>query len=130
MSDPFKVPAAGVAQAPKWEEMYKRQIEQAMLGDHYLNSLGQAQVYPGQIRRTSVEDAYNMTDEHERMRMLGMRLRVPQGAELPFEHISTALSGETVFVFVLSGGKPAILEDGADLFPSDTLITQLRLIQK
>lgn len=60
------------------------------------------------------------------------RLRVSQGSSLPFEYIAAYHDqpNDKVLVFVVKAGKPAIIEDGWDLFPSDTLITQLRLLQK
>ena len=63
-----------------------------------------------------------------RVKLLAMRLRVEEDAPLPWSFIETAFENDTVFVFVLSGGKPVVLEDDANLFPSDTLITQLRLL--
>lgn len=40
------------------------------------------------------------------------------------------LNPDTVVVFVVAGGKPIVIEDGAALFPSDTLVTQLRLLEE
>lgn len=65
-----------------------------------------------------------------RMRSLAMRLRVKEGHKFPFQHISTAWAGDKVFIFVLSKGQPVTFEDDAALFPSDTIITALRLIQE
>lgn len=65
-----------------------------------------------------------------RKKMIGMRLRIPNGSLFPFAHLETHYAGEKVFVFVVVDDKPVVLEDESSLFPSDTLITQLRLIQK
>lgn len=65
-----------------------------------------------------------------RKAMLAMRLRIPEGARFPFDCLETHWGEEKVFIFVVQDDKPVILEDPAELFPSDTLITQLRLIQK
>lgn len=65
-----------------------------------------------------------------RKRMIAMRLHIPEGETVPFDFLETHLYKETVFVYVSVDGKNVILEDDAALFPSDTLITQLRLIQK
>lgn len=47
----------------------------------------------------------------------------------PFQRISAhRLNDETVVVFVISNGKAVLIEDGAALFPSDALVTQLRLL--
>lgn len=65
-----------------------------------------------------------------RMRSLAMRLRVKEGHKMPFQHISTAWSGDKVFIFVISKGQPVTFEDDVALFPSDTIITALRLVQE
>jgi hypothetical protein len=45
-----------------------------------------------------------------------------------FEFINVHKCSDSLYaVFVVKNGKPLIIEDG-DLFPSDTLITQLRLL--
>jgi hypothetical protein len=60
--------------------------------------------------------------------MIRMRLGLTPGAPLPFQFIEHyKVSAEKHIVFVVQGGKPVIIEDG-ELFPSDQLITQLRLI--
>jgi len=60
--------------------------------------------------------------------MLATRLRLPRMAEFPFQHISLAETSEKVLVFVVQNDAYVVLEDGKDLFPSDALITQLRLL--
>lgn len=83
------------------------------------------QTYP-----TSSTVADDISTDLWRLRAIAMRMRIPEGNRLPFQHVSTAWTGEKVFVFVVENDKPAVLEDESALFPSDTLITQLRLIQK
>lgn len=47
----------------------------------------------------------------------------------PFQRISAhKLNDTTAVVFIIQNGKAVLIEDGLDLFPSDTLITQLRLL--
>lgn len=61
--------------------------------------------------------------------MIAMRLRIQQGSRIPFDHLNCAyVTPEKVAVFVVQNGQHMVLEDDANLFPSDTLITQLRLI--
>lgn len=72
----------------------------------------------------------NINADESRMRMIYMRLRLLEGEKFPFDSLNTSLGKEKVFVFVVQDDKAVILEDSVDLFPSDTLITQLRLIQK
>lgn len=71
------------------------------------------------------------TDPQRRLLdMIGMRLRLEDGERLPFDFISAYEDGATVYVFTVTNNKPAIFEDDGSMFPSDTLITQLRLISK
>lgn len=44
------------------------------------------------------------------------------------EYVDIHRSGDKVFVFVITGGKPVVIEDDWDLFPSDTLVTQMRVL--
>lgn len=71
-----------------------------------------------------------LSSDLSRMRMIGMRMRLPEGGSFPFQHISTALGDEKVFVFIVQDNTAVIIEDDRYLFPSDTLVAQLRLIQK
>jgi hypothetical protein len=64
----------------------------------------------------------------KRNQMIGMRMRIPDGALMPFEFIKTHDTGEKVMVFLVTKGQAVTLEDNSDLFPSDKLITQLRLL--
>jgi hypothetical protein len=66
--------------------------------------------------------------ESLRYKMLCMRLRITEGQKMPFQQLNTALAGDKVFVFVVNRDEAVILEDARDLFPSDDLVTQLRLI--
>ena len=71
---------------------------------------------------------FDITADQWRMRALAMRLRIAEGSMMPFQHISTAYTGEQVFIFVVQNGEAVVLTDESSLFPSDTLITQLRLL--
>jgi hypothetical protein len=62
------------------------------------------------------------------MQMLAMRLHAHQGEVLPFRGLHLYREEDTVFVFFVHNGKPVVLEDGWPLFPSDQLISQLRLL--
>ena len=81
-------------------------------------------------QHSSFNDPYSVsiTNDLWRARMLSMRLRLSEGQALPFQHISTGLGGDHVFVFLVHNGEPVTLRDDAAMFPSDTLITQLRLL--
>ena len=79
---------------------------------------------------------YDICSSDARMHWLAIRLRVrdtdSELIDMGLEHISTHYTGgaDKVFVFVVQDGKPVTLEDDASLFPSDKLITALRLIKK
>lgn len=63
------------------------------------------------------------------MKLLTMRLRIGEGERIPFNHLSIYASNNKAIVFVVGKDeKPLTLEDDPDLFPSDVLITQLRLL--
>lgn len=68
--------------------------------------------------------------ESGRLRMINMRLRNTHEQELPkgLQDLHTSLCGDIIFVFIVAKGKPITLDDDASMFPSDTLITQLRLL--
>jgi hypothetical protein len=48
---------------------------------------------------------------------------------IPFQHISVHAGQEKVFVFVVVNGKSVTIEDDPKLFPSDTLVTQLTMLE-
>ncbi len=73
---------------------------------------------------------HEITNEHTRKMWLAMRLRLVEGQQWPFDFLETHLSGERVLVFTAIGDKHVVLEDASELFPSDALVTQLRLIAK
>jgi hypothetical protein len=70
----------------------------------------------------------DMSVPENRKSMIAMRLRLEDGMKWPFDFLETHWHDDTVYVFLVANGKPVMLQDDAGLFPSDTLITQLRLI--
>jgi len=63
------------------------------------------------------------------MDMIAMRLHIPNGERINLQFISAYVSDKVAYVFVVDNhGKHVTLEDTPDLFPSDALITSLRLI--
>lgn len=58
--------------------------------------------------------------------MLAMRLR--WGSNTPPVPMTAIHVDDRVFITVVKDGKAQIIEEGDELFPSDTLITQLRLV--
>jgi hypothetical protein len=62
------------------------------------------------------------------LRMLAMRLRLGDGQMFPFEFIMPCRTKEKVVIFLIINGEPTHVEDDWNMYPSDTLITKLRLI--
>lgn len=79
-----------------------------------------------EINQVSTDPVRNQAG---RLKLLSMRLRLPENA-IPkgFTDLHTTLEGDKVFVFIVLRGKAVTLEDDAGMFPSDTLITQIRLL--
>ena len=76
------------------------------------------------------------TQEYSDVGLIFMRLRGGTNGSLGaypklFDYIAAHRYAEgKVAVFVCNDGGYVVLEDNTDLFPSDALITQLRMIQK
>lgn len=83
------------------------------------------------IYRTAELEAARKTgwrsNPETRMNMIRSRLQLNT---LPFHHLSTAVpeSSSKVFVYILYKEDALILEDDPELFPSDALVTKLRLL--
>jgi len=104
--------------------------------------LGQAQVYVtngGSSGTSWANIPPRYVDPHTQnisdVGMIFMRMR-GQGTSMGdyqkyFDYIAShRITDEKVAVFVCNNGSYVVLEDNTDLFPSDTLITQLRMLQK
>lgn len=74
------------------------------------------------------------------LQMLQMRMRwgqysgpyLQQGTYVepsPFDHVDVFHGKKDFIVFVLKDGDPVVIRDSHELFPSDTLITQLRMLE-
>lgn len=67
-----------------------------------------------------------MTTDVGPLQMLFMRMR---WSICPFPHINAYVDNGKAYVFIVGmNGEPQVLKDDYNLFPSDTLITQLRLL--
>jgi hypothetical protein len=62
-----------------------------------------------------------------RMAAICMRLRLPVGS-FPLKNFETFLEGDTVYVAIVTAAGATFLEDSKEMFPSDTFISQLRLL--
>lgn len=116
--------AASYAEA---ERIYR----EGMIGAHNANMIANASIRDRRITYSEGQRVvYDVTSESYRRTMLGMRLHLREGEAMPFDSIHTSLGKEKVFVFVVQNDQAVTLEDERHMFPSDTLVTQLRLIAK
>jgi len=70
------------------------------------------------------------TSSHSLVGMIGMRLRIPENYVSGFDALHAhQVSPDKVIVFVIANGQPVTIEDDGGLFPSDALITQLRILR-
>lgn len=61
--------------------------------------------------------------------MIAMRMHWKEGVEIPFAFLEPVrLDHDRIVVFAIANGRPVTIETDSALFPSDELITQLRLI--
>ena len=60
--------------------------------------------------------------------MIVMRMRWVNGQQIPFAHMSVATRQDVVYVFVVTDTSYVVLEDDPNMFPSDKLVTALRLL--
>lgn len=72
----------------------------------------------------------SLDSDYSLLRMIASRMRLTEVATLPFQHIHChKLNDEKVAVFIAQRGEAVTLEDDYSLFPSDALITKLRLLE-
>lgn len=63
--------------------------------------------------------------------LIAMRLRLEDSDALPFDFITAhQIDKERAVVFLVHGGEAQTIEDDGNLFPSDALITKLRLLME
>ena len=77
----------------------------------------------------SPKDSDPIFSREGRLAMLQSRLRTKCVIDMGFDHLDTAYAGDKIFVWLIVKGEPVTLTDEADMFPSDTLITQMRLLK-
>ena len=115
ITNPFKLPSQ--LQTLSAEENYRRALA--------------SQTIPAWANGTTQYDgSSSMMSEHHRHKLIAMRLRIREGQKMPYQDLFTSLAGDKVFVFVVQDNQAVTLEDEATMFPSDQLITQLRLLDK
>ncbi len=64
------------------------------------------------------------------LEMLAMRMRWQEGSMHPFHHLAVHSVGEKTFVWIITKDcQSVVIEDEAAMFPSDKLVTQVRMLQ-
>lgn len=91
--------------------------------------------YPGVLSGQDDGKVWNDKEYHSggftALAMLAMRLRITPSQAFPFDHLSIGRKSDgTYVVFVIHRDETVTLEDGSELFPSDTLLAQLTMILK
>lgn len=98
------------------------------LTDEELKSIAASmEKYTNAVHKVVHERVEN--SEGYRMKLIAQRMRWYEDEPIPFLGLSSHVAGDKVHVFVTTGGKSVILEDDLTMFPSDTLITQLRMLE-
>lgn len=131
MSLPF-----GIGQAPKSAteiKMKMEELEHRMLAQQRATDIAQItnsdMVYRRSVYPTvSVDSTDVYTGRPTPEQMLAMRMRWSPMERYPLDHISMYIAKDKAFIFVVKDGSHVTIEDDAALFPSDALITQLRLL--
>ena len=101
-------------------DVYVNRKTGAITAAHQMGSYGVNTTSPDPVRHQA-----------GRLKILAMRLRIAEST-IPkgFTDLHTTLEGDRVFVFIVLKGKALTLEDDAGMFPSDTLVTQIRLLME
>jgi hypothetical protein len=103
------------------EEMFRQMVQMIDQPLNFSNA-GAAGVGPAQQR----PPRYTPNEK------IGMRLNTPENEKLGgFEYLNAvrAESGEYVVFILTSNSQPVVLTDDGNLFPSDGLISKIRLLQ-
>jgi len=108
-----------LARQQEHEQMIRDQI--ALAKGAFSNGSGSLQVTPKVTNQLEIAE--------NRKAMIAMRLRVPSLAEFPFPHFATIYANDIVYVTIVTDKGAVMFEDDAGMFPSDVLVSQLRLLK-
>lgn len=132
--DDFKVTGQLLTPTYTSTEVALRQQEAEKAMRQNINDLYVAGLTANALPRISREvnmaeqsNPYDLNNAAVRTRMMCMRLRVPPD-NFPFRHFTTILANGIVYVTIVMPNGPVMFEDDAVLFPSDTLMSSLRLL--
>ena len=79
------------------------------------------------LRRENSQISFNVGYVDD-LAMLAKRLRLHAGSQMPFDFVNVHVGKDKAYVFVVKDGVAVTLEDDHNMYPSDNLITQLRLM--
>lgn len=105
-----------------------------MIQDVYAEVFGKMNMSSVQINKPQIfqnkpmASARSMQDYQRNQMLLCGRLKIKEGDQIPFNFIEMYVTDEVAFVFVVNGKEHVTLEDDPNMFPSDKLITELRLL--
>jgi hypothetical protein len=104
--------------------------QQQSIQDQYARQLDlyKAQIEKHMRDQGAMRKPPQIASDAGRHNMLAMRLHMPEGAKLPFPYMSTALTDDKVFVFLIVDRQAVTLSDERAIFPSDGLVAQIRLL--
>ena len=111
--------AQGTLDAAEMLKTLKSLKDDKLIDDTLIRSAMQNMLYPPVITAT----------DWNAMPVVRMRLRTPRGRFFDHWHMHK-INDERVLILVVSNGQATMLEDEWPLFPSDTLITKLRLLEQ
>lgn len=95
--------------------------------------------FPEQYDRNAYENGDFMSSNVQPMTLLAMRMgwggyatavNFGDDTQPPFDHVSLHRGKEKVFVFVVTNGQSVTIEDETSMFPSDSLVTRLRMLNE
>lgn len=125
-----------------YHDLYEPAEAPAQIFDEWGSPLpGKAVPEPDYFDRYEEGIIYGARSKMKPFTLLAMRMRWGVYAEplqqsdmglgngVPFDHVSLHVGSEKVFVFIVTAGKQVTIEDEIKLFPSDTLITQLKMLE-
>lgn len=88
--------------------------------------------WPKWFRRKRNTLVMNCTKDFENslspIGLIAARMGWRAGDTVPFDFIAAYKDPASAIVFVVQGGEPTTIEDDAGLFPSDALVSKLRLL--
>ena len=127
---------AGIADLKRMYDPYQDKVVDAGAGASAGLNISEADIRRAQAERMYMTQGFvqhraqnPLIGRYSPEQMIAMRLRTPEGQMLPFQHLSTCMLPNKVFVFVVAKDQPTIIEDDPILFPSDTLIAALHLLK-